>query len=107
MIDISKTVSSLEKDYIRKLLKQGKRIDGRGLFEYREVTVTAGFVPKAEGSADVHIGDSRVMCGVKYDIGRPYSDNPDKGVEADFEEIKKRDTISRLRPVGILKNVQP
>ncbi len=80
MIDISKVVSSLEKNYIRKLLKQGKRIDGRGLFEYREVTVTAGFVPKAEGSADVHIGDSRVMCGVKYDIGRPYSDNPDKGV---------------------------
>ncbi|MHA1519703.1 MAG: exosome complex protein Rrp42 [Promethearchaeota archaeon] len=80
MIDISKTVSSLEKDYIRKLLKQGKRIDGRGMFEFREVKVNAGFLPKAEGSADVHIGDSRVMCGIKYDVGRPYSDNPDKGV---------------------------
>ena len=87
MIDVNQVVSSLEKDYIHKLLKQGKRIDGRGLFEFREITVTAGFVPKAEGSADVHIGDSRVMCGVKYDIGKPYSDNPDKGVVTVMSEF--------------------
>lgn len=80
MIDINEVVSNLEKDYISKLLKQGKRIDGRGLFEFREITVKTGFIPKSEGSADVHIGDTRVMCGVKYDIGTPFSDNPDKGV---------------------------
>ncbi len=79
-MDVTKVVSSLEKNYIAKLLKQGKRIDGRGLFEFREIKINADFVPKAEGSADVFLGDTRVMCGVKYDVGRPYGDNPDKGV---------------------------
>lgn len=80
MMDINEVVSNLEKNYILKLLKQGKRIDGRGLFEYRDVKIKTGFIPKAEGSADVFLGDTRVMCGVKYDIGTPFSDNPDKGV---------------------------
>ena len=80
MIDVNKIVSSLERNYILKLLKEGKRIDGRGLFEFREIKITTNFSPKAEGSADVFLGDTRVMCGVKYDIGKPYSDNPDKGV---------------------------
>lgn len=79
-MDVHRVVSSLEKKYISKLLKQGKRIDGRGLFEFREVKITTNFVPKAEGSADVFLGDTRVMCGVKYDVGRPFGDNPDKGV---------------------------
>ena len=79
-MDVHKVVSTLEKKYVSKLLKQGKRIDGRGLFEFREIKITTNFVPKAEGSADVFLGDTRVMCGVKYDIGRPFGDNPDKGV---------------------------
>ena len=80
MIDVNKIVSSLERNYILKLLKEGKRIDGRDLFEFREVKIKTNFSPKAEGSADVFLGDTRVMCGVKYDIGKPYSDNPDQGV---------------------------
>ncbi len=80
MIDVNKVVSSLERNYILKLLKDGKRIDGRGLFEFREIKIKTNFSPKAEGSADVFIGDTRVMCGIKYDIGKPYSDNPDQGV---------------------------
>ena len=80
MIDVNKIVSSLERNYILKLLKEGKRIDGRGLFEFREIKITTNFSPKAEGSADVFLGDTRVMCGIKYDIGKPYSDNPDQGV---------------------------
>ncbi len=80
MIDVNKIVSSLERNYILKLLKEGKRIDGRDLFEFREIKIKTNFSPKAEGSADVFLGDTRVMCGVKYDIGKPYSDNPDQGV---------------------------
>ena len=80
MIDVNQVVSSLERNYILKLLKEGKRIDGRGLFEFREVKIKINFSPKAEGSADVFLGDTRVMCGIKYDIGKPYSDNPDQGV---------------------------
>ncbi len=80
MLNADGVVSELERDYILKILKQGKRTDGRSLDEFRKIRITAGFVPKAEGSADVYIGDTRVMCGVKYDIGTPYSDNPDEGV---------------------------
>jgi exosome complex component RRP42 len=80
MMDVSRVVSSLERNYVTKLLNQGKRIDGRGLLEYREIKIISNFIPKAEGSADVRIGDTRVMCGVKYDIGKPFSDNPDQGV---------------------------
>ncbi|MHA2017118.1 MAG: exosome complex protein Rrp42, partial [Promethearchaeota archaeon] len=80
MIDVNQVVSSLERNYILKHLKDGKRIDGRGLFEFREIKIKTNFVPKAEGSADVFLGDTRVMCGIKYDIGKPFSDNPDKGV---------------------------
>ena len=80
MMNASKIISGLERQYITKLMKEGKRIDGRGLLDYREITITPNFSPKAEGSADVFIGKTRVMCGVKYDVGRPYSDNPDKGV---------------------------
>ena len=38
------------------------------------------FSPKAEGSADIYLGDTRVMVGVKYEIGQPYSDSADSGV---------------------------
>ncbi len=80
MMDVNRVVSTLEKSYVSKLLKQGKRVDGRGLFDFREIKIEVGMSPKAEGSADVFVGDTRVMCGVKYDIGKPYSDNPDEGV---------------------------
>ena len=80
MMNASSIISGLERQYITKLMKEGKRIDGRGLFDYREITIKPNFSPKAEGSADVFIGKTRVMCGVKYDVGRPYSDHPDQGV---------------------------
>ena len=53
MADIEKIVSTVEKNYILKLLKQGQRMDGRGLFDFREIKIRTNFVPKAEGSAEV------------------------------------------------------
>lgn len=87
MMDVNRVVSTLERSYIAKLIKQGKRVDGRGLFEYREIKIDIGFSPKAEGSADVFLGDTRVMCGVKYDVGKPFSDNPDQGVVTVMSEF--------------------
>ena len=80
MMNASAIISGLERQYVTKLMNQGKRMDGRGLLEYRKITIISNFIPKAEGSADVRIGNTRVICGIKYDIGKPYSDNPDKGV---------------------------
>jgi exosome complex component RRP42 len=80
MIETSRIVSTLEKNYILRTLQEGKRMDGRGLWDFREIKIEVGFSPKAEGSADIFLGETRVMAGVKYDIGAPFSDNPDEGV---------------------------
>lgn len=87
MMDASEIVTTIEKKYIIKLLKEGKRIDGRGLYDYRDIKIDVNFVPKAEGSADVTLGKTRVMVGIKYDIGAPFPDGPDEGVATVMSEF--------------------
>jgi exosome complex component RRP42 len=62
------------------LLAAGKRVDGRALSSYRELKVEVGVIDKAEGSASVSLGDTKVMVGVKVETGEPYSDTPNSGV---------------------------
>ncbi|MHA1734503.1 MAG: exosome complex protein Rrp42 [Promethearchaeota archaeon] len=80
MDDVSKVISTIEKDYLLSLLKNGERIDGRGPLEYRPITIESNLVPKAEGSAKVCLGDTMIIAGVKYELGTPFSDTPDLGV---------------------------
>jgi exosome complex component RRP42 len=60
-------------------LKKGVRYDGRKLDQYREIEVEAGNLPSAEGSARVKMGDTEVLCGIKFEVGKPYPDSPDAG----------------------------
>ena len=63
-----------------RLAKQGKRLDNRGLTEYRgPITVETNVARSAEGSARVQIGDTIVMAGVKMSLEKPYNDSPDEG----------------------------
>lgn len=80
MVEAAKVISATEKRYIEELLEDGKRLDGRGLMDFREIKIETNVVPKAEGSADVFLGNTRIITGVKYDIGTPFPDTPDKGV---------------------------
>ena len=73
-------VSRLKKKKIGEVVASGKRMDGRGLEDYREIVVKTNVLEKAEGSADVTIGDTRIMVGVKVGTGTPFDDTPDKGV---------------------------
>ncbi|MCD6559331.1 MAG: exosome complex protein Rrp42 [Palaeococcus sp.] len=73
-------VASIMKDYIIELLKDGKRIDGRGLEDYRELEVKTNVIEKAEGSAWVKLGNTQVMVGIKADVGEPFPDLPNMGV---------------------------
>lgn len=41
------------------------RPDGRGLLEFRPVSINIGTVTTAEGSAVVRVGNTTVICGVK------------------------------------------
>ncbi len=73
-------LDQLKKDKIVELLDQGKRIDGRAFDETREITVEAGVIPKANGSARVHLGSTDVICGIKIQPDRPFPDVGDKGI---------------------------
>lgn len=68
-----------EKD-IRSKVKEGKRHDGRGLEEYRDIEIETDYIHEtAEGSAKVSIGDTQVVVGVSTEVEEPYSDRPESG----------------------------
>ncbi|NLI74278.1 MAG: exosome complex protein Rrp42 [Euryarchaeota archaeon] len=73
-------VSQIKKGHIHKLLSMGRRMDGRSADEYRSITVEAGIIGSAQGSARVRIGNTDVVVGVKMDVGSPFPDTPDRGV---------------------------
>jgi exosome complex component RRP42 len=73
-------IAKIKSKQIMKLLNTGKRLDERGLDEYRKLTVDVGLVKKAEGSAMVSLGNTKVLAGIKVETGAPYSDTPNQGV---------------------------
>jgi exosome complex component RRP42 len=73
-------VSRLKRKKIGEVVAAGKRMDGRALDEYREIIVKTGVMEKSEGSAEVRIGESWVIAGVKVGVGFPFEDTPDRGV---------------------------
>lgn len=80
-------VPVIKRDYITKLAEQGKRIDGRSFDQYRTIEIETNVVNKAEGSARVKIGNTQVLCGIKMDIGEPFSDTPSTGVMSTAAEF--------------------
>ncbi len=79
--------------HVVKLLNAGKRMDGRGLLDYRKpIDIEQDILKTAEGSARVKIGKTEVIAGVKLEVGTPYPDTPDEGtiiVGYDREAMKK------------------
>ncbi|MDD5012605.1 MAG: exosome complex protein Rrp42 [Candidatus Nanoarchaeia archaeon] len=81
------TTSNLTAERIIEYMEKGKRFDGRGLDDFRDLTIETGISKKAEGSARVRLGKTEVIVGVKMDVGAPYPDSQDKGnlmVTAEF-----------------------
>ena len=70
----STIVARIKQKQIAQLIKTGKRLDGRGLTDYREIQLETGMIERAEGSAHVHLGKTDVMVGIKIDIGEPFPD---------------------------------
>jgi len=68
--DISKAVD---------LAREGKRLDGRKLDEMREIIVETDFAKNAEGSTMVTLGKTKVIAGLKMEVGTPYPDSQDEG----------------------------
>jgi exosome complex component RRP42 len=80
-------LSTIKKDHIQNLALDGKRNDGRRLLEFRNLRITPNVIGKAEGSADVRLGNTRVLAGVKMLEGTPYPDTPNKGAMTTGAEL--------------------
>jgi exosome complex component RRP42 len=76
----SPIVVRVKKKRITELLANGKRSDGRGVTEYRDIKIELGVIERAEGSARVFLGKTEVIVGVKISTGTPFPDMPDTGV---------------------------
>ncbi len=77
----------LKAETLVSLVKKGVRLSGRGLNDYREIDIKVNYVPNADGSAFVKLGNTQVLVGIKLEVGSPYPDSPNEGtmvVSAEF-----------------------
>ena len=77
---MSTMLTRVRKNQIGQLIEAGKRLDGRGLTDYREFTIEEGLIERAEGSARIRLGKTEVLVGVKVGTGAPFPDTPNEGV---------------------------
>jgi len=77
---MSEIIATLKKDYIYNLMIKGKRQDGRGFKDFRDIKLETNVISKAEGSAKVTLGDTQILVGVKLQPGTPFQDSHDEGV---------------------------
>ena len=75
----SMKATNLTIETLKRMFSEGKRFDGRKMFEHRKIEIETDISNMAEGSARVKLGNSEVIVGVKMGIGEPYPDSPDKG----------------------------
>jgi exosome complex component RRP42 len=80
-------VTEIEREQILALLREGKRIDARGFDDVRPIKIVQNSISKAEGSAEAWLGESRVMAGVKIQVGTPFPDTPNEGVVITSSEL--------------------
>ena len=73
-------IEHLKKMQMNELLAKGKRVDGRGLVDYRDLRIETELIKKANGSAMVSLGNTQVIAGIKVELDEPFPDTPDKGL---------------------------
>lgn len=77
---MSEIVAKVKQKQIAQLIAHGKRLDNRGITDYRDFQIEAGLIEKAEGSAHVKLGKTEVLVGIKVEVGEPFPDTPEEGV---------------------------
>ncbi|MDY6776473.1 MAG: exosome complex protein Rrp42 [Candidatus Nanohaloarchaea archaeon] len=67
-------------EYVRNLVEDGERLDGRDFDEFRDIELEAGYIREtADGSAYVEMGDTKLIVGISTELGEPYDDSPESG----------------------------
>jgi exosome complex component RRP42 len=74
-----KVIPNLQKKRIIEFINKGKRFDGRGLGDYRDIKVELGISKSAESSVKISFGKTEVLVGVKMAVTVPYPDSQDAG----------------------------
>ncbi len=77
---MSSLVTRVKLKQIEQLIEKGKRLDQRGLHDYRPIKIEQGLIERAEGSARAFLGKTDILCGVKVETGEPFPDTPNDGV---------------------------
>ncbi|MGC8850475.1 MAG: exosome complex protein Rrp42, partial [Candidatus Bathyarchaeia archaeon] len=73
-------VAKMERKTLIDLIEGGRRLDDRSPSDYRPIKIRTGIIEKANGSSFVELGKTKVMAGVKVELGEPFEDTPDQGV---------------------------
>lgn len=70
---------NLQRDKIEACLKEGRRLDGRKVDEYRDLVVETGISENSASAIRVKMGKTEVLAGVHLALATPYPDSPDQG----------------------------
>jgi exosome complex component RRP42 len=73
-------LDDVKASFVKEQMSKGKRVDSRNPTEFRTIKVEKNVIENAEGSAIAHIGKTKVLAAVKFDLMAPFSDRPDEGV---------------------------
>ncbi|MBI4167914.1 MAG: exosome complex protein Rrp42 [Candidatus Aenigmarchaeota archaeon] len=71
---------TISEGYVHELAEKGLRLDKRKFDEFRDVEIETNVIKSAEGSAQVKLGNTIVIAGIKMSVGEPFEDKPDEGV---------------------------
>jgi len=84
----------MKERYAYELIQKGMRIDERKFDEFRPIKIKTDISKKAEGSAQVSLGETQVIAGVKLKTGEPFPDTPNEGtlvINAEFTPLASPD----------------
>ncbi|MDT7878185.1 MAG: exosome complex protein Rrp42 [Candidatus Caldarchaeales archaeon] len=70
--------TKIMQDKLYELISRGERLDGRKPHEHRPLDIKTSVIEKAEGSALVTLGGTKIIAGVKTSLGAPYPDTPNQ-----------------------------
>ncbi|WII07769.1 exosome complex protein Rrp42 [Methanomassiliicoccales archaeon LGM-RCC1] len=77
---MTEMMSEIKRDHMMKLIADGKRLDGRGVTDVRDISIVTDVIESADGSARIKMGKTEVIAGVKIIPGTPFPDTPNIGV---------------------------
>lgn len=73
-------ISAGERLFIQRGVELDCRMDGRKLFEYRQLELEVEVLPNCHGSAHVRLGTTDLLVGVKAELTEPKPDEPNLGI---------------------------